>query len=292
MGGVFICYRREDSAGFARLIYDRLTHKLGQESVFFDVDNIPVGLDFVDILSDRVGKCEALIAVIGRSWASGVDDNNRRRLDDPNDFVRIEIEAALARKIRVIPVLVDGAAMPRPDDLPDSLKKLTRRQGIEISHSRFDSDVERLTRALSLLEEELRRREAEAAENARKAEEARQAADAERAARVEREGREADEAAARAEQARRLATTEAGGTANAEYHAEEAAKANETAKEARATISNLASPANSSVTPPQGGDSHRPAQNGTRASSAKFWRVAAVLACLTLIGATLEHFQA
>jgi hypothetical protein len=155
LGGVFICYRREDSAGFSRLIYDRLTHKLGHDSVFFDVDNIAPGLDFVDILSERVGKCDALIAVIGKSWVSSAYLDNQRRLDDPNDFVRIEIEAALARKIRVIPILVDGAMMPRPDDLPDSLKKLTRRQGIEISHTRFDSDVERLTHALSAINEEL-----------------------------------------------------------------------------------------------------------------------------------------
>jgi uncharacterized protein len=231
LGGVFICYRREDSAGFARLIYDRLTHKLGHDSVFFDVDNIPPGLDFVDILSERVGKCDALIAVIGRSWESSVDDHNRRRLDDPNDFVRIEIEAALARKVRVIPVLVDGAAMPRPGDLPDSLKKLTRRQGIEISHTRFDSDVERLTRALSLLEEELRQREAEAAEDARKAEEARQAADAERAAGVERERRKADEAAARAERERQLAAAEAARRADEERREREAAEAERAARE-------------------------------------------------------------
>ncbi|HTO79220.1 MAG TPA: toll/interleukin-1 receptor domain-containing protein [Methylocystis sp.] len=218
LGGVFICYRREDSAGFARLIYDRLTHTLGQDSVFFDVDNIPVGLDFVDILSERVGKCDALIAVIGRSWASSVDDRNRRRLDDPNDFVRIEIEAALGRKVRVIPVLVDGAAMPGPDDLPDSLKKLTRRQGIEISHTRFDSDVERLTRALSLLEEELRQRDA---------------AEIERAAREERERREAEEAAARAERERQLAEAEAARRADEERREREAAEAERSARQER-----------------------------------------------------------
>ncbi len=210
LGGVFICYRREDSAGFARLIYDRLTHKLGRDSVFFDVDDIPVGVDFVDILSERVGKCEALIAVIGRSWASSVDAHNRRRLDDPNDFVRIEIEAALAREVRVIPVLVDGAAMPGPDDLPDSLKKLAHRQGIEISHTRFDSDVDRLTRALSLLEEELRKREA---------------AEAESAARVEGERREAEVSAARAQHERQEAENEAERRADQERRAREVAEA-------------------------------------------------------------------
>jgi hypothetical protein len=212
LGGVFICYRREDSAGFARLIYDRLTHKLGHESVFFDVDNIPPGLDFVDILSDRVGQCDALIAVIGKNWASSRYLDDQRRLDDPHDFVRIEIEAALARKIRVIPILVDGATMPRPDDLPDSLKKLTRRQGIEISHTRFDSDVERLTRALSLLEEELRQREA---------------AESERVVRDERDKREAAEAkesTEKAEQARKLAEVEAARRAAEERRAAETAE--------------------------------------------------------------------
>jgi uncharacterized protein YraI len=162
-GGVFICYRREDSAGFARLIYERLTNKLGHNSVFFDVDNIAPGLDFVDILSERVGKCDALIAVIGRDWVSSADVRDQRRLDDPKDFVRVEIEAALQRKVRVIPVLVDGAAMPRPDELPDCLKNLTRRQGIEVSHTRFESDVDRLTRTLSEIEDEVARGEATSA---------------------------------------------------------------------------------------------------------------------------------
>ena len=212
LGGVFISYRREDSGGFAGRIYDRLTSRLGRDSVFFDVDNIPAGLDFVDILSERVGKCDALVAVIGRAWNPVGGKENRPRLDDPNDFVRVEIEAALARGIRVIPVLVDGAAMPRAEDLPECLKKLVRRQGIEISHTRFHSDVERLARALSLLEDELRQREA---------------AEAERAVREERERREAAEAAEKAEQARRLAEAEA-------RREEEARRASEAAEAERA----------------------------------------------------------
>jgi hypothetical protein len=150
--GVFICYRREDSAGFAGRISDRLKASLGPDSVFIDVDNIPAGRDFVEVLSERVGRCDALIAVIGRTWLASAVDDNRRRLDDPADFVRIEIAAALARDVPVIPVLVDGAAMPRVDDLPDALKKLARRQGIEISHNRFDSDAERLTDALARID--------------------------------------------------------------------------------------------------------------------------------------------
>ena len=92
-GGVFISYRREDSGGFAGRIYDRLTSRLGRENVFFDVDAIPPGQDFVDVLSERVGKCDALLAVIGKHWVVSADSENRRRLDDPQDFVRIEIEA-------------------------------------------------------------------------------------------------------------------------------------------------------------------------------------------------------
>jgi hypothetical protein len=166
LGGVFISYRREDSGGFAGRIYDRLISRLGRDGVFFDVDNIPPGLDFVDVLSERVGKCDALVAIIGRAWNPVSGKDRRPRIDDPNDFVRVEIETALARGVRVIPVLVDGAAMPRAEHLPESLKKLTRRQGIEISHARFDSDAERLTEALSQLEEELGKRETREAESA------------------------------------------------------------------------------------------------------------------------------
>lgn len=157
LGGVFISYRREDSGGYAGRIYDRLAGVLGSDNVFFDVDSIAPGVDFVDTLSERVGRCDALVALIGKQWLTIADADKRRRLDDPSDFVRIEIEAALNRGIRVIPVLVDGATLPNSRDLPPSLQKLPRRQGIEISLARFDSDVERLNRALAELEEELSR---------------------------------------------------------------------------------------------------------------------------------------
>ncbi|HTJ03281.1 MAG TPA: toll/interleukin-1 receptor domain-containing protein, partial [Methylovirgula sp.] len=147
-GSVFISYRREDSAGFAGRIYDRLVSRLESGRVFFDVDNIEPGLDFVKVLADRVGNCDALVAIIGEEWLTSSNDEHERRLDDPQDFVRIEIEAALQRDIRVIPVLINGARMPRATDLPDPLKPLVRRQAIEISHTRFDSDSERLTRVV------------------------------------------------------------------------------------------------------------------------------------------------
>ncbi len=162
-GGVFISYRREDSGGYAGRIYDRLRSRLGQGNVFFDVDRIPPGRDFVDVLSERVGSCNALIAILGKHWITSADGQNRQRLDDPSDFVRIEIEAALRRNVPVIPVLVDGAAMQQAAELPDGLKQLPRRQAIEISLTRFDSDAERLTGALSQLDDELRQRGADAA---------------------------------------------------------------------------------------------------------------------------------
>jgi uncharacterized protein YecT (DUF1311 family) len=156
-GGVFISYRREDSGGFAGRIYDRLTRNLGPDNVFFDVDSIAPGVDFVDTLNDRLGRCDALVAVIGKSWLSIADADNRRRLDDPTDYVRLAIEAALQRSVRVIPVLVDGAALPKIANLPETLAKLTRRQAVEISLTRFDSDVERLVEALSALEDGIHR---------------------------------------------------------------------------------------------------------------------------------------
>ncbi|MBV8794132.1 MAG: toll/interleukin-1 receptor domain-containing protein [Hyphomicrobiales bacterium] len=112
-GGVFICYRREESAFAARAIHDRLVQRLERENVFLDFDNIDLGVDWYEVLSARVGACDALVAVIGKNWISIVDNDNRRRIDNEDDFVRIEIVAALKRNVRVIPVLVDGAVMPR-----------------------------------------------------------------------------------------------------------------------------------------------------------------------------------
>ena len=191
-GGVFISYRREDNPFAARAIRDQVVQRLEREDVFFDIDNIDLGVDWFNVLTDRVGACDALVAVIGRNWASSADKDGLRRLDDPDDFVRIEIEAALRRDVHVIPVLIDGAAMPKASELPESLKGLARRQGTEVSPARFDADVEKLTRALGSILDERRRRDAAEAEAARAAEEqvrARNAAEAERAAR-EREAAE------------------------------------------------------------------------------------------------------
>src|SRR5512132_3601954 len=133
MHGIFISYRREDAAGYAGRLYDRLAAHFGDERVFMDVEGIEPGADFFDAIERAVGSCEALIVMIGNEWLA-VDSAGHRRLDDPADFVRIETATALTRGIRVVPVLVDGAVVPRADQLPVQLVPLTRRQAVELSH--------------------------------------------------------------------------------------------------------------------------------------------------------------
>jgi len=145
---IFISYRRDDSAGWAGRLFDRLSQHFGRENVFMDIDTIEPGLDFVEVIEQAVGKCDALVALIGQHWLTITDDSGRPRLDNAEDFVRLEIAAALARNIRVIPALVQSARMPRSTDLPDILKPLARRNAIEISDRRFHHDVDQLIEVL------------------------------------------------------------------------------------------------------------------------------------------------
>ena len=147
-GRIFISYRREETAYPAGWLFDRLADHFGNNQVFKDVDSIELGDDFVEVISAAVGSCDVLLALIGDQWLTVTDDNGRRRLDDPGDFVRVEIEAALTRNVRVIPILVGGAHMPRAAELPDSLAKLVRRQALELSPARFDFDTSRLLTVL------------------------------------------------------------------------------------------------------------------------------------------------
>lgn len=109
-----------------------------------DIDGIGIGTDFVEEIEKAIGSCKVQIVMIGRRWTTIKDSSGQRRLDDPDDYVRLEIETALKRKIRVVPALIAGASMPKPEELPDSLKTLRRRQGIQISHAGFDGDVAQL----------------------------------------------------------------------------------------------------------------------------------------------------
>ena len=125
-GQIFISYRRGDSAASAGRLYDHLKGHFASNYIFMDVDNLDAGIDFVEAIGESVGSCDVLIAVIGDRWLISSDEEGRRRLDNSEDFVRVEIATALKRGIRVIPVLVEGASMPRPSDLPDDLKSLER----------------------------------------------------------------------------------------------------------------------------------------------------------------------
>jgi hypothetical protein len=146
--GIFISYRREDAAYPAGWLYDRLVAHFGERRIFKDVDSIRLGDDFVEEINTAVGSCAALLAVIGNRWLTVTGEDGQRRLDDPSDFVRLEIEAALQRGVRVIPVLVDQARMPTAAELPASLAQLTRRQALDLSHNRFKSDTSHLLEVL------------------------------------------------------------------------------------------------------------------------------------------------
>src|SRR4029453_10994992 len=135
-GRIFISYRRDETAYPAGWLYDRLAHHYGDGQIFKNVDSIELGDDFVQGITRAVRSCDVLLALIGDQWLTITDEDGQRRLDDPNDFVRLEIEAALTRNVRVIPILVDGARMPHADELPDSLVKLVRRQALELSPAR------------------------------------------------------------------------------------------------------------------------------------------------------------
>jgi len=148
---VFISYRRDDAKWQARELYRALIQVLPREQVFMDIDSIPPGADFVDVLEGWVTQCDILLALIGSNWTEVVDPKTgRRRLENPQDFVRIEVRKGLERNIPVVPVLLDGAPIPDAERLPDDLKKLVRRNAEFVEHRTVDTDVERLIKKLGL----------------------------------------------------------------------------------------------------------------------------------------------
>src|SRR5215831_6913464 len=148
MDSIFLSYRREDSEGQAGRLYDDLVAVFGSDSVFMDVAAIQPGRDFRKSIDQSLNSCGVFLSLIGKSWLTAKDAAGQRRLDDPADFVRIETGAALKRDIPVIPVLVQGASAPKPDQLPDELKELAFRNAVELTHARWDSDIEVLIKAL------------------------------------------------------------------------------------------------------------------------------------------------
>jgi hypothetical protein len=143
-GGVFVSYRRQESSAVAGRLAERLAERFGANRVFIDVHTIEPGVDFTEAIAHAVETCEVLLTVIGPSWLTATDEQGRRRLDDPDDVVRLEIEAALTRNVRVIPILVENAEMPKAQDLPKSLAGLARRNAFTVRHESFSSDAERL----------------------------------------------------------------------------------------------------------------------------------------------------
>lgn len=151
MARIFISYRRQDSKAIAGRIYDRLEAKYGRDALFMDIDSIPPGVDFHDWLSDNVAKASVVLVLIGRGWIDARDGGGNRRLEAPNDFVRIEIEAALTRNIPVIPLLIDGAPFPSIEQLPASLRPLSRRNAAFLDAGRdFNVHIARLIEAVEV----------------------------------------------------------------------------------------------------------------------------------------------
>lgn len=151
MSKILISYRREDSADITGRIYDRLVQQFGREAVFKDVDSIPLGVDFRKYLDEQVAQCDVFLAVIGRKWMKTNGRKGKSRLDEPGDFVRIEVESALKRNIPIIPVLVGGASIPSADRLPASIQELPYRNGIAVrTDPDFHRDMDRLIHSLKL----------------------------------------------------------------------------------------------------------------------------------------------
>jgi TIR domain len=148
VGGIFICYRREDGHAAGRL-YDSLKQRFSSDQIFLDVDNIEPGQTFASAIHERVAASDAMLVVIGPDWLNASDSKGQRRLDDASDFVRLEIEAALKREIRVIPILLEPAELPQAEALPSTIKPLTERQAVKFHHESFSRDAEYLNAALA-----------------------------------------------------------------------------------------------------------------------------------------------
>src|SRR5215207_10499359 len=149
--GVFISYRREDAAPYARLLQYELRERFPEADVFVDMDSIEPGSDFAETIQRAVSSCAVLLALIGRQWLTLTDEEGQRRLEDPDDYVRLEIQTALTRGVRVIPVLVDNARALRHQQLPEPLAKLARLNAVELSYNRYQYDAERLLDAVGRL---------------------------------------------------------------------------------------------------------------------------------------------
>jgi hypothetical protein len=147
---IFINYRRDDAGGFAGRLSDSLAAYFGPDRVFRDVTGIDYGHDFEQVIDQKLAESGAVVALIGDKWSQVTNAQGQRRLDDPADYVIREISAALRAGIPVVPVLIGNASMPRPGELPDSLRDLSRRNAITVTDERWDFDVNRLAKVLAI----------------------------------------------------------------------------------------------------------------------------------------------
>jgi TIR domain-containing protein len=148
---VFVCYRRDDTADAAGRLHDRLVAHYGEDRAFIDIDGIPLGVNFVDYVADKLERCAAVVVMIGNRWAGITDERGNRRLDDPTDHVRIEIATALKLGIPVIPILVHDALMPKVRELPGEIQQLALRNGTIIRRELWHQTAERLIQEIDLL---------------------------------------------------------------------------------------------------------------------------------------------
>ena len=148
MSGIYLSYRRRESAAYAGRLFDHLSRHFGPGSVFMDIGGIARGEDFAQAIESALKDCEVVLVLIGNAWASCTGQDGRRRLDDPKDWVRLEVAAALRRDILVVPVLIDGARLPDSDSLPEELRPLCQRNACELSDPRWSYDVGELVKDL------------------------------------------------------------------------------------------------------------------------------------------------
>ena len=153
MENIFLCYRREDTGGWVRSLDEKLSGAYGRTRIFRDVDSVPIGIHFPDHIKRIISSCRVVLVLIGKNWLEAKNEKGQRRLDDPNDWVRIEIGIALSQNAWIVPVLIDGTRMPEPHKLPEALAQLPYLQAIELRDTRWNDDVEYL---LSKLEQDSR----------------------------------------------------------------------------------------------------------------------------------------
>src|SRR6266545_4478998 len=231
---IFLNYRRDETSGHAGRLFDVLAARFGNDHVFMDIDRIEPGLDFADVISEAVASCDVFIALIGSRWLTSADAKGRPRLENPEDFIRLELEAALELDVRLIPALVQNAQMPSSDELPETLRPYARRHAVELSDTRWTFDIGKLIETLERLETGLAERET-AEREAQERAEAEAQAQAERET-AEREAQERAEAEAQAQAEREAQEREAQERAEAEAQAE---AERETAERAEAEAQEL-----------------------------------------------------